>query len=150
MQTEAQRAKKNRENFRRYYDENREEYNLTRRTRYANDPEAREKAKQRSREYRQSNAPIERQLTREYNGRNVQVFSTGQIAQEMGRTPQMLRNWDKADLIPDSVFPDKHRLYTKRQKSMIIRLGQIIAENRGSLAAIPVRRYVTKMYKRWY
>ena len=149
MATAEQRAEKNRASFRRYYDENRDDYNARRRDKYAQDKETREKARERAREYRASKPVVERQLTRVLNGRNVKVYSTGQIAQEMDRTPQMLRNWDKLGLIPESVFPDKHRLYTAKQKRMIIRLGEVIAENGGALAAIPVSRFVAKMKKRW-
>lgn len=149
MATQQQKAEANRASFRRYYEENRDEYNARRREKYQQDKETRAKARERAREYRAANAPVERQLIREINGRQVKVFSTGQVAQEMGRTPQMLRNWEKEGLIPESTFPDKHRLYTKRQKSMIIDLGKVIAANRGSLAAIPVRRAVARMHKRW-
>lgn len=150
MQTNEQKlAEKNRVGFRRYYNENRDEYNAKRREKYHTDKEAREKARQRSREYRAAGKPVERQLTRELSGRNVKVFSTGQIAQEMGRTPQMLRNWEKEGMVPESVFPDKHRLYTAKQKRMIMGLGETIAANGGSWSAIPVKRAVAKMHKRW-
>lgn len=149
MLTESQKAQKNREGFRRYYKQNRDEYNAKRRERYAQDKEMREKAKERAREYRAASSPVERKLTRELNGRRVQVFSTGQIAQEMNRTPQMLRNWEKEGMVPESIFPDKHRLYTAKQKRMIIGLGETIAANGGSWSAIPVKRAVAKMHKRW-
>lgn len=147
--TEAQKAQKNREYSRSWYTENKEEYNAKRRERYKANKEQREKARQRAARYRAENPSIERKLYRELNGKRVEVFSTGQVAEAMGRTPQMLRNWEANDLIPESVFPDKHRLYTGKQKRMIVRLGEVIADNGGSWSAPAVKKAVASMQKRW-
>ena len=148
-QTEAQRAEKNRESFRNYYHANKDDYNARRRAKYAKDKEARKKARERAAKYRKEKPTIERELRRELNGRMVRVFSTGEVAQEMGRTPQMLRNWEKEGMVPESVFPDQHRLYTKKQKSMIIKLGETIAANGGSWSSPAVKKAVARMHTRW-
>lgn len=149
MMTDEARAEKNRAGVRRWYRENKEEYNEKRRERYAANKEAREKARQRAQAYRDANPTIERQLYREYNGKRVPVFSTGQVAQEMERSPQMLRNWEKEGMIPASVFPDRHRLYTAKQKKGIIALGVVIQKSGGSWAHPDVKKAVARLHKGW-
>lgn len=149
MMTDAERAEKNRANVRRWYKQNKDEYNAKRRERYQADKEQREKARERAARYRAENPSIERQLYREYNGKRVPVFSTGQVAQKLGRTPQMIRNWEKEGMIPESVFPDKHRLYTQKQVDLILALAEVIAASGGSWSASEVKRAVAHMHKRW-
>ncbi len=134
---------------RKWYGENREDYNALRRQRYKNNKEARDKARNRAARYRSEDHTIERTLTRELNGKTVEVFSTGQVAEAMGRTPQMLRNWENANLIPPSSFPDKHRLYTKAQMRMIVSLENIIGTNKGSWSNPKVKAKVRAIAKRW-
>ena len=138
---------------RKWYGENREDYNALRRKRYAENKESREKARERAAQYRAEinvcGRVIERVLTREVNGKTVEVFSTGQVAEILGRTPQMLRNWESANLIPASIFGDKHRLYTKAQVRMLVSLESIIGMNKGSWAHPKVKAKVRAIAKRW-
>lgn len=149
MMKETQRQERNRAGVRKWYGENREEYNALRRERYAADQEVREKARQRAAEYRKNKPTIERVLHRDLNGKRVRVYSTGQVAQAMERTPQMLRNWEKADLIPPSSFPDKHRLYTSKQLAMVVKLAEVIKENGGSWSSPKVKAKVRHIHKYW-
>ena len=134
---------------RKWYDENREDYNALRRQRYKDNKEARDKARARAARYRSEKHTIERELTRELNGRTVRVYSTGEVAEAMGRTPQMLRNWENAELIPPSSFPDKHRLYTRSQMRMIVALESIIGANNGSWSHPKVKAKIRAIRKRW-
>jgi hypothetical protein len=147
--TAAQKAQQNREYSRSWYTENKEEYNAKRRERYKANKEQREKARERAARYRAEQPDIERELFRTYKGKKMRVFSTGQVAAEMNRTPQMLRNWEKEGLIPEAIFPDHHRLYTVKQKSMILQLAETIAANNGSWTAPKVKKAVSWMHKRW-
>ena len=134
MTTERQKAARNREGVRRWYGENRDEYNELRRERYAYDKGARDKATERAAIYRAERAAgrqIERKVTREYDGKTVVVLSTGQVAALLQRTPQMLRNWERDGLIPPSVFPDTHRLYTKRQARLLVTLLNSVKRSGG-------------------
>ena len=92
---------------------------------------------------------IGRILTREVNGKEVEVFSTGQVAAILERTPQMLRNWERAGLVPPSVFPDNHRLYTKAQVRKLVSLASIIKENGGTWTSPKVRIKVRSIRKNW-
>jgi len=109
----------------------------------------RDKARLRAARYRSEDHAIERSLTRVLNGKTVEVFSTGQVAEAMGRTPQMLRNWEKANLIPPSTLPDKHRLYTKAQVRMLVGLAKIIADNGGTWSSPKVKTKVRSIHKSW-
>lgn len=149
MLSPEERAERNRKGVREWYKKNRDEYNAKRRERYAADEETRQKARERAERYRKESPKVERQLYRELNGTRVPVFSTGQIAQAMNRTPQMLRNWEREGLIPESSFPDKHRLYTAKQRDLIIELGAVIAANKGSWSAPDVKKTVAAIHKQW-
>lgn len=149
MLTETQRAARNREGVRKWYGENRDDYNALRRDKYAASKNSREKARLRAAAYRADSPTIERKLYRELDGKRVRVFSTGEVAARIKRTPQMLRNWHAKGLIPASSFSDKHRLYTKRQVTMLIRLDIAIRANSGSWAAPAVKKKIASIKKRW-
>lgn len=130
---------------RRWYHNHSEEYNEARRKRYASNDEIREKAKERARSYRaqrrngtELNAePLYRFVNEKGpcpygEGLRIPVFTTGHIAQVIGSTPQMLRNWEQKGWIPDSMFPDKHRLYTQHQVQLIVGLAVFMVEYRKS------------------
>lgn len=149
MLTQLQATKRSLKGVRRWYGENREDYNTLRRQRYADNTESREKARQRAATYRNSNPFIERTLIRELNGKTVKVLSTGQVAELAKRSPQMLRNWEKEGLIPVSIFPDIHRLYTHAQARMIATLGRVIHRNGGTWDNAETKKYIENIKKRW-
>ena len=143
VETSAETKAKNR----RWYHRNKEEYNARRRERYANDPELRQKARERAK--KQKRTASTRTLKRELNGKLVDVFTTGQIAHAIGLTPQTVRNWVREGLVPDSVFEDKHLLFTKVQSNMIIKLKSVLDECDNAWSAPKVKKYVAYMKKRW-
>jgi len=153
MLNELQQAERSRAGVRRWYGENREEYNALRRKRYAESQEAQNKARDRATNYRgrqrAGKVEIDRKLTRELDGKTIVVLSTGQAAELMDRTPQMLRNWEREGIIPESVFPDTHRLYTKKQARMIITLGRVIKRNGGAWDSTQALKYRASMVERW-
>ena len=149
MLTVKQQAARNRKGVRRWYGENREEYNALRRQRYAESKLARKRAQKRAAAYR-ADPPIiiSRKLTRELNGKLVEVLSTGQVAALLGHTPQMIRNWEREQLIPESVFPDVHRLYTRRQARMLVTLANTV-KREGSWDSPAVWARVKKIRLDW-
>ena len=153
MLTEAQRQESKRSGVRRWYGENRDAYNAVRRQRYADSKDVQSKAKSRSARRREEEraGPIEigRVMTRAVNGTEVEVFSTGQVAAILERTPQVLRNWERAGLIPPSIFSDKHRFYTKAQVRKLVSLARIFAENGGSWTSPKVKAKVRSIHKSW-
>ena len=151
MLTEKQKAARNRAGVRRWYGDNRDEYNALRRARYANNPSAREKARLRASSYRESintGMQVVRKVTREYEGKNVIVLSTGQVAEMLDRTPQMLRNWERDGLIPKTVFPDTHRYYTKRQARLLVTLLNSVKRS-GGWGTNAVRARIKHTFTKW-
>ena len=116
--------------MRRWYHNHADEYNAERRGKYAQDPAARERARLRAQEYRTKKPDIGRQLYREIDGKTFPVYTSGQLAQALGCSPQLLRNLEKRGTIPQAVFPTKHRLYLKHQMQLVIdfREGKITVE----------------------
>ena len=153
MLTEAQRQESKRSGVRRWYGENRDDYNAVRRQRYADNKDVRNKARDRAAQRREEerDCPIEigRVMTREVNGKEVEVFSTGQVAAIVERTSQMIRNWERAGLIPPSIFPDSHRFYTKAQVRKLVGLANIITENGGTWTSPKVKAKVRSIHKSW-
>ncbi len=151
MLNTEQQTERNRAGVREWYRENRDEYNALRRDRYAQSKEARAKARKRAANYRNNFATVEnRGLTRELNGKMVPVLSTGEVAVMLGRTPQMIRNWEEEMLIPCSIFPDVHRLYTKKQARMLVTLANTIKRNGGRLNCTAVWKRVGIIREKWY
>ena len=149
MLTDNQRQERNRAGVRKWYGDNRDDYNALRRERYAADKEAREKARLRAAKYREESPTIERTLFRELNGKRVRVFSTGEVAAKMKRTTQMLRNWQKDVFIPESSFEGTHRVYTKKQVNLILQLDTVLRDNNGSWASPAVKKAIANVHKRW-
>jgi len=147
--SKVETSPKKRAQSRDWYNQNREEYNAKRRERYAANKDAREKARMRAARYRDQKPAVQRRLTRELNGTQVKVFSTGQVAEKIGRTPQMLRNWESNGLIPECVFEGKQRLYTTKQVELIIHLAYVISQNGGAWTGDKVDKAVARVHKRW-
>lgn len=152
MITNKQRES-NREESRRWYSENREDYNILRRKRYAANKEVRIKARNRAATYRQTQSIFgvvpDRVIKRLLNGKVVVVLSTGQVAGKLGRTPQMIRNWESKGFIPPSVFSDDHRLYTKRQVRLLVTLLNAVQRNNGRWGSAAVMARIKHTYEKW-
>jgi len=155
---------RNLDTVRRWYHNHSEEYNEARRQRYADDDDIREKAKERARSYRarrrNGTELISEPMYRFVNkngpcaygeGLKIHVYTTGHIAQVIGSTPQMLRNWELKGWIPDSIFPDKHRLYTDEQVGLIIGLSEYMVFYRKSPKAYKagLLTLVTNIKEQW-
>lgn len=133
------------DSVRKWYHSHSDEYNEARRLKYAADADARERAKERARNYRErrrkgnglNHEPLFRFVNEDGpcdygEGLRIPVWTTGQIASDIGATPQMLRNWQKKKWIPESIFPDKHRLYTANQFQLILELADFMKTYRKS------------------
>ena len=145
---------RNRESVRRWYRSHSEEYNTKRRDRYSKDPSIREKAQLRAKLYRDSKRngrAIERELYRTVNGSNVQVYTSGQVAEIIGRTPQMLRNWQSNGWIPQPSIPGKHRLYTDNQVDLIDEFNTTLMDAGGAkrITVDGIQKLSSYVYDGW-
>ena len=116
-------AAQTRESVRRWYARHRDEYSALRKKRYRSDPERRAKARKAAALYRKKRAkglPVQRTLTRMLNGKPVEVFTTGYIADRVSVSTPVVRSWHERGYLPPTLFPEsRHRLYTARQVELI-------------------------------
>jgi len=85
---------------------------------YQSDPLVRELKIARSKDYREkrkAGAVVERVYHRHFNGKDVETYSIGYVADSAGTYTQMLINFERRKWIPRPLFTEHHRLYTKRQ-----------------------------------
>lgn len=107
---------------------------MERRIQYAQSKKLREQARVRARKYRarrRADPSITRKLYRTVDGKRCRVFTTGQVANYLGSSPQMIRNWEDRGWIPPSVFPDKHRLYMQHQVKLLQTLRDSLRDAGG-------------------
>lgn len=105
-----------------WYSENRERHNQSRREAYARDPKARDRNRERSREWRRNRAegaPVERKVYRMINGKKTRVYSVGQIADRTGYAPSTLRLLISNGELPEPTLPGAHRYYTAAEVKKI-------------------------------
>lgn len=103
--------RQNQERYRGWYDRKGEERNERRREKYARSPKARKENRVRAKKWREKGAAPTREFYRFVDGKRVRVWTTGQIAAKAGVTPQTLRLWDAAGLLPPPEFHKGHRYY---------------------------------------
>ena len=123
---------------RKWYANHREEFNALRREKYAKSIDSRKKARVRAARYRQGKREgitIDRELYRTVAGKSLRVYTTGQVAEQLECSAQMIRNWEARGWIPNSVFPDSHRLYLKHQVALISKLNTKMANRKANSRA---------------
>lgn len=60
------------------------------------------------------------------NGEVVELYYINELAYALGRTPQTIRKWEIAGVIPKTPFKDAHgrRLYTKEHIEAIVKIAE--------------------------
>lgn len=114
--------------FKKWYDNNKKEFNAKRRARYHKDKEYREKAQENSKRRREVKAtakPAPGPEVREHNGEEVLVYTVVQASERIGRSTATIRSWERRGLIPKPIFPGHARRYTKNQIDL---LASMVAE----------------------
>lgn len=108
--------------MRKWYVDNADQQLKKRSDEYHTDKAVRELKITRAKDYRQkrkAGAKVQRVYHRTINGRSVQVFSLGRVADDHGTYPQMLINFEKRGWIPEPTIKEHHRLYTEKQARLI-------------------------------
>lgn len=122
MVTEARK-----QSFNAWYEKNKEAYNESRRKKYKEDPAIREKYLTRQKSYRSKNPYASKVSVREVDGADVEVFRIGMVAKYVGRSVDVIRQWEKLGIIPTpSVVGEAHRQYTKNQIALLKELAELI------------------------
>lgn len=119
--------------FDKYYEENKDKVNDTRRKKYANDEAYRDRVLQASRDYRKRQRddgdrvrlpryqkPV---LMETGDGGTVQLFSVGAFASFLSRSVQAINHWEKAtpQILPSTPYKDTRgfRYYTREMMEVV-------------------------------
>lgn len=111
--------------FSRWYSKHSDTLNSSRKERYHNDPEYRQKcidnarAARERRKTKQAALGEQKATTKILNGVEVVVYRITEAAKIAGISPQTLRKLEMDGIIPESSFPGVHRYYTEKQVGMI-------------------------------
>lgn len=123
MDTKNNKETTDKTSFVKWYEENSQTFNNRRRERYQADKSYREKARLRAAEYRARKREERRQnhqvQTRFLNGVEVPVLTISEVAAELKCSPERLRYLERKNWIPETVFGEYKRLYTKAQVGLI-------------------------------
>jgi hypothetical protein len=60
------------------------------------------------------------------NGEDIELFYISTLAEALGRTPQTIRKWEVAGILPDCLFRDKlgRRMYSADQIKAIVEIAE--------------------------
>lgn len=111
--------------------------NRRRAERYAKDPEYREAAKRRAKEYRErkkkEKAEAKKAPTITLNGHEVPAVTTHQVCENLGITAQRIKYMQRAGYLPPALVTRPVRLYTKKQEGLIKLLEEFLRTHEGVL-----------------
>ena len=144
-----------RKSVRKWYSKHKDEYNKKRRERYHTDPEYRKRAIKASRETRKRRAKSNTSnvTMRDYHGTQVQVFSIGKAAEQIGRTAWVIRSWEVDGTIPKALpeFSESARFYTEHQVELLKWLSEELTKAGPSNMAQSIAKKQLKatIHERW-
>lgn len=130
--------------FQKWYGRNSENLSRKRKEQYANDPEFREKALARAKDYRnkKKNGHVAQKTTRyrNYNGTQQQVFTTGGVADSLGCGVTTIINWESKDWIPLPIFDEPHRFYLQHQVTLMKNLHKAVETKKAKQIATAIEK----------
>ena len=120
-----------------WYKANRIALNRSRRTLYSQDADKRASIIERQRQYRKDNPapPPGRKTLPDQQGRVVEVYRMGEMADLIKRDEQIIRIWEKRGYIPEPTIPSAHRYYTLKQVLLLTEFSDLMRELRYDAAA---------------
>lgn len=121
--------------FKKWYDKNKAALNAKRTQRYSDDPEYREKIKERARvASAKRRAENKGKVTREMNGVQVEVVKMRDVAALCGIDPETIRKDESKGHVPKMSFKGSHRVYTLKQRDLLVKFyaGTITQETVAS------------------
>ena len=115
-----------------WYSENKEGYNASRKAKRDADPELREKLAMAQKERRAKQPRPEKDAPRfkKYMGHDVEVFRIGPVAKACNRTEQVIRIWEREGKVPKPTVPGSHRYYTQHQVNLLVEFSELMDEVR--------------------
>lgn len=83
------------------------------------------------------------------NGKDVELYTIGELADRLDRQRQTLRKWERDGIIPQALFRSKtnRRLYTKAQCDAIVSVVEKYDLKQGQAIPPEFREEVFKAFK---
>lgn len=140
--------------FSSWYERNKESLKEKRAKKYREDPEYRQAALDRAAKQRASSPrqDVDKdQRFRSIDGKQVEVFRIGKVAEMIGKDEQTIRLWESRGVIPKPSAPGKHRYYTATQVGLLQELCDTIGDSRYDAAASrdALAEKSKKVYMHW-
>lgn len=110
---------KSKQRFSKWYGENKDEHNESRRDNY--NPTEADLAK--ARKNARNQVPKEEQLEIYVDGELIKAYRIGHIAYKLGRPLHTVKYWEGRGYLPEPTIESRHRMYTENQVELIIHLG---------------------------
>ncbi len=136
--------------FNRWYGRHSDEFNQKRRDRYHTDAKYRARVlKQAARTRKKPKVDRDpRWKDVVIEGQTIPVLSVGELAIQIERSPQLIRVWEKKEVIPKPLLPGGARLYTRKQVKLIVALVALI-EKHKLLSAPQIQKHSAKCFAEW-
>ena len=114
------------QDFKQWYENNKDEYNAKRRQKYAENPEVRSKAIARSQRYKGRRDSTKTYVVKVIDGKQIHMYPTGSAAKIIGVHHNTIPNWEKRGLIPEPILREHRRFYTSHQLSQMVVLKNLL------------------------
>ena len=149
--TETETSEKSKKKFRNWYVNNRDDFNATRRKKYAENKELRDKARANATRQREKvSDPDTGPVLRTVNGRTLKVYRAAAAGAMIGRSPETIRTWIRNGWVPDVDDGWTHRTFTKGQINLMRRLANVIEKYRyADDYQARVDKVVASIHKQW-
>lgn len=140
--------------FSKWYETNKDGFNVRRKQKYHSDPEYREKVIQRQREARKKNPRPSTASDKHYrtiNGDQVEVFRIGHVVEAISRSEKTIRTWESEGLIPAPSIEGKHRYYTQEQVSLLKEFSELMEQVRydKALREFAIQKKSGEIHEKW-
>lgn len=135
-----------------YQSKGREAHSERRKKRYHEDAEYREQVLARNREVKEKiRVPLDGRIVRYIEGHKELVYRIGQVSEKIGKSPAIIRDWEKLGLIPAPSVTEARRIYTEIQVGLMKSLADALNEAKGdSLLTAEVKENLRPIiYSRW-
>ena len=140
--------------YRKWYNQNKKEFNAKRAQKYREDSETRQKILDYQNEYRKTHSRPSMAGARNvrfYKGKKYEVFRIGHVAEYIGLSEQTIRGWERKELIPLPSFKSAHRYYSKGQIELLKEFAELSAVTRWQpkLREIAIPKKVGEIKSVW-
>lgn len=140
--------------FQKWYEANKEGFNVRRKLKYQTDPDYRNKVIDRQRKARKENprpSQASDQHFRTVAGKQVEVFRIGHVVAQISRSEKTIRTWEAEKLIPQPSIAGKHRYYTQHQVTLLREFSELMEQVRydKALREFAILKKSQELHSNW-